>query len=64
MRYLKYAALLGLLVFAVAGTAHAQVAVGVRLAWPLARLPFVLTGIIHTIRMHAPLMVITGRIGS
>jgi hypothetical protein len=30
MRYLKYAALLGLLVFAVAGTAKAQVAVGVR----------------------------------
>jgi len=30
MRYLKYFALLGLLVFAVAGTAHAQVAVGVR----------------------------------
>jgi len=30
MRYLKHAALLGLLVFAVAGTTHAQVAVGVR----------------------------------
>ena len=30
MRYLKYAALLGILLFAVAGSARAQVAVGVR----------------------------------
>jgi hypothetical protein len=30
MRYLKYVALLGILLFAVAGSAHAQVAVGVR----------------------------------
>jgi hypothetical protein len=30
MRYLKYFALLGVLLFAVAGSAHAQVAVGVR----------------------------------
>jgi hypothetical protein len=30
MRYLKYAALLGILVLGVAGSAHAQVAVGVR----------------------------------
>ena len=30
MRYLKYVALLGVLLFAVAGSAHAQVAVGVR----------------------------------